>query len=98
MNISVKGIKVSVSQSMNDDFVSRVGALCDKYFGKVISATVSFEKIPSDHVEAKITVHPAEKKEFFARASAEQMKDAFAEALSKLDIQLNKDHEKSSNH
>ncbi|MCT4552768.1 MAG: ribosome-associated translation inhibitor RaiA [Alphaproteobacteria bacterium] len=98
MNISVKGVKVSVSQSMKEDFVSRVSLLCEKYFGKVISATVSLELDHADKVEAKITVHPAEKKEFFSSASADQMKDAFADALTKLDSQLNKDHAKSAKH
>ena len=88
MDIRVSGHQVETGAALQDHATDRLKAMAEKYFGRAISANVTFGKAPANAFSCQIVAHVMHGLTVKGSADAHDAHQAFDRAAEKVDKQI----------
>ncbi len=104
MDIRVSGHQIETGAALQEHAQDRLSAIVDKYFGRGVSSTVTFNKAPAGAFRCDIVTHPIQGLVLKGAGIAHDAHLALDQAAEKIDKQLRrykrrlKDHSAQSTH
>ncbi|HWK41042.1 MAG TPA: ribosome-associated translation inhibitor RaiA [Croceibacterium sp.] len=88
MEIRVSGHQIDTGAALQEHTTERLQAICDKYFSRALSSTVTFGKARASGFASDIVMHVNQGLILKSRAEAYDVRQAFDQAAEKIEKQL----------